>query len=215
MGRVLFAMAMSLVCLQATPFIALDRLTSLTIALPASLGDLDTTAAVDRSPEMGETDAIVASPQMISSVQLSFDARFDLGGRSIGGTEGFFDARRQAPYARNIDRRQVDLTLGVAIKGFESETVGGAQQERQLAPVHRQIATPHGFEERLHAVREAHQLAHVEHSDAALDRMGRAEDGIERLRVVRFPFQAKQSRFEFLEKLSRLFKERVPEPAEI
>ena len=122
MGRVLFAMAMSLVCVQATPFIALDRLTSLTIALPASLGDLDTTAAVDRSPEMGETDAIVATPQMISSVQLSFDARFDLGGRSIGGTEGFFDARRQAPYARNIDRRQVDLTLGVAIKGFESET---------------------------------------------------------------------------------------------
>jgi hypothetical protein len=125
MGRVLFGLAMGLVCLQATPFIALEGATgqSTTLGLPAGFGDVGATAAVDRSPEMGETDAIVASPQMISSVQLSFDAKFDLGSRPIGGTEGFFDARRLTPYARNIDRRQVDLTLGVAFKGLESEAV--------------------------------------------------------------------------------------------
>lgn len=120
MGRILLGMALSLVCLRATPFFPLDS-TRTRLTPPAILADLELAGSVDRSPEMGETEAIVASAQMITSIQLSFDTRFDLGGRLLGGTEGFFDARRLSPYARSIDKRQVDLTLGVAFKGFESE----------------------------------------------------------------------------------------------
>ena len=97
-------------------------------------------AFLDRSMEMTNQLAdvledngdspLVVGPQMMSSIQLSFDAQLDLSRpRRMAGPERYFDARRPstARHRRTVlDSLQFELTLGTAMTLRETEqTISG------------------------------------------------------------------------------------------
>jgi hypothetical protein len=108
-------------------------------ALPESLADIssittligeaegpvfDRSAALTVDTFADETYApLVVGPQMMASVQLSFDSRVDIAGRKIG-VESFFAARRQPLTARRtvgLDTMQLELTLASALPTLGAE----------------------------------------------------------------------------------------------
>jgi hypothetical protein len=89
------------------------------------------TSGSDRSAEMGagaasanlsEAIAIVVSPQMFSSIQLSFDPRFDLTGSAAERRFATQSALRMN--VPGLEASRVELTLGTAMTGFEDKAVG-------------------------------------------------------------------------------------------
>lgn len=95
MVRLLFGLAVGLACLEATPVTPPAEGNIPLITMPLTdLGVFSGTTAIP-----GDSESVVASPQMISSIQLSFDTHFDA--------------------AHNTDNRQIDLTLRAAMNTLE------------------------------------------------------------------------------------------------
>jgi len=103
-----------------------SALTDLTALTPATAEPPD--AFLDRSGELdltgvNDTDPIVSGPQMMSSVQLSFDPRLDLSPRRPGRLSGreVFRAGRAFAGLRGPELSQIELTLGASMRASGGE----------------------------------------------------------------------------------------------
>ena len=117
-------------------------------ALPASLADISILAAPAQTGLFDE-EAILATPAMISSVQLSFDPRVDGNVARISVNDSVFDAPSHPRLAARtgfinssvlIDDRPLDLSLAAALRPDDGEKITSTNPADYISSVFRSLA---------------------------------------------------------------------------